>query len=499
MLKSNNLAFSCFMLVCIFFSQSELARGAQVCYPQKEDWNSIIKKKLEKKVSFEFLETPFDKIIEFLRDFANVNVVNCTKDRGSTIPVTLEVADMPLEQALAWICRSAGSEMKIENGALFIIETGKKLQLVEPVSVQLAVALSGGVEAQWKVDILQKLIHPTSFDFSETPLLEGIKCLSTFSRVNLIIDPKIIQDVKNAPITLKVDNASVGDALSWLCLMAEAQWELKDNAVNVFVSEEMIAGRELNSITDNLHQSIAAGNAKIAHESQNNSTLRVKLANGNELEADDAMLQRTPGLADELLEQFIDPAKDGLLTYRVSKELAEKQLDAVKKLIAIVAPNVNVDYDTQLELLLILGDDPSKLRRAASCLRALGIHRNKLATQNRPDLPQDFNRWKTNMFGEDSENAVKGQVLAVKPETGLLMISMGSQQGMKMGCQLKISRKGKYIGMAQVEKVYPDMCSAKVLEKNDSPQVNDDVSRPLSQKQDPQQNEKQNPKKDSEF
>jgi len=54
-------------------------------------------------------------------------------------------------------------------------------------------------------------------------------------------------------------------------------------------------------------------------------------------------------------------------------------------------------------------------------------------------------------------------VLAVRPEVGLVMLSIGSAQGVKPGFQLTISRGDQYIGKVQVDRVYPDMCSAKVI------------------------------------
>jgi hypothetical protein len=55
------------------------------------------------------------------------------------------------------------------------------------------------------------------------------------------------------------------------------------------------------------------------------------------------------------------------------------------------------------------------------------------------------------------------QVLAVRPDIGLVMISAGSQHNVKPGYQFTISRGDQYISKVQVDKVYPDMCSARVL------------------------------------
>ncbi len=71
------------------------------------------------------------------------------------------------------------------------------------------------------------------------------------------------------------------------------------------------------------------------------------------------------------------------------------------------------------------------------------------------------------ILGEDPEATQPfipdAQVLAVKPEMNLVMISVGTAQGVKPGFRFTISRGDKYIGKVQVERVYPDMCSAKIL------------------------------------
>lgn len=55
------------------------------------------------------------------------------------------------------------------------------------------------------------------------------------------------------------------------------------------------------------------------------------------------------------------------------------------------------------------------------------------------------------------------QVLAVRPDVGLVMISAGTQQGVKPGFQFTVSRGDQYVAKVQVDRVYPDMCSAKVI------------------------------------
>ena len=72
------------------------------------------------------------------------------------------------------------------------------------------------------------------------------------------------------------------------------------------------------------------------------------------------------------------------------------------------------------------------------------------------------------LLGEDS-HAIQptisdGRVLGVRPEIKIVMLSLGSQQGVKPGYWFTIKRGDRYITKVQVDKVYPDMCVARFLD-----------------------------------
>jgi RNA polymerase sigma-70 factor, ECF subfamily len=75
-----------------------------------------------------------------------------------------------------------------------------------------------------------------------------------------------------------------------------------------------------------------------------------------------------------------------------------------------------------------------------------------------------------------------GLVLAVRNEVNLLMLSLGAQQGVKPGQLFLIHRQDKLVAQAQVEKVYPDMCSARLLKHYDQGdvQIHDSISTTAS-------------------
>lgn len=58
---------------------------------------------------------------------------------------------------------------------------------------------------------------------------------------------------------------------------------------------------------------------------------------------------------------------------------------------------------------------------------------------------------------------IEAKVLAVKPEVNLVMLSAGSSQGVKPGYHFLVSNGPIYKGTVQVDKVWPDMSSARII------------------------------------
>ena len=58
---------------------------------------------------------------------------------------------------------------------------------------------------------------------------------------------------------------------------------------------------------------------------------------------------------------------------------------------------------------------------------------------------------------------IEGKVLAVRPEVNLVMLSVGQDDGVRRGHRFTIYRREQYIGKVEVEKVFADMASARIL------------------------------------
>ena len=61
------------------------------------------------------------------------------------------------------------------------------------------------------------------------------------------------------------------------------------------------------------------------------------------------------------------------------------------------------------------------------------------------------------------QKAVEAQVLAVRRDVNLVMLSVGKDDGVKKGDKFTIFRDDKYIGKIEIETLFDDMCSGRIL------------------------------------
>jgi len=109
--------------------RSDTAIGKKI---SEEPWKADIRKKLQRKVSFEFVDTPLADAVEFLRHLANVTMIIDPKVLAAQPPqINLRVTDMNLDLALEWILKLAELEYALQDNAIFISKPQTLLPQVE--------------------------------------------------------------------------------------------------------------------------------------------------------------------------------------------------------------------------------------------------------------------------------------------------------------------------------------------------------------------------------
>lgn len=77
--------------------------------------------RLQRKVSFEFVDTPLREALNFLSEIGDVTVVLMPEASGSgDTPVSLRVEAMPLQHALGWVAYLAGLPARVEDEAVAV-------------------------------------------------------------------------------------------------------------------------------------------------------------------------------------------------------------------------------------------------------------------------------------------------------------------------------------------------------------------------------------------
>ncbi len=84
-------------------------------------WERRVREKLDRPVSFDFVETPLQDVISFLSTLTDVTIILDTDAVRDTAPsVTLKVNKMRLERALNWVCKLVGLKYGLRDEAIYI-------------------------------------------------------------------------------------------------------------------------------------------------------------------------------------------------------------------------------------------------------------------------------------------------------------------------------------------------------------------------------------------
>jgi hypothetical protein len=157
---------------------------------------------------------------------------------------------------------------------------------------------------------------------------------------------------------------SMDKALEWLCKLAGAKYELRDQAIFI-TSAEPAKPKPAPATLEVLTLPRKPAEAEPTRACK----VRVKLPDGTEFEAEGVSFDALRSMARESLDRSLDRAKDGVLAFRVTS--GDAALKRLLELLGQVAPSAKLDYHADLQLLIVMGKEPTELRRAESVMHAL--------------------------------------------------------------------------------------------------------------------------------
>ncbi|MGD0089782.1 MAG: STN domain-containing protein [Planctomycetota bacterium] len=97
-------------------------RGGPDGNPPPDAERQKIKEVLQRKVTFEFVETPLQEAINFINGLTKTNTVLDQRIANKDTKITLRVTDMTLELALSWIVKLADLEWEIRDQAIYVFD-----------------------------------------------------------------------------------------------------------------------------------------------------------------------------------------------------------------------------------------------------------------------------------------------------------------------------------------------------------------------------------------
>jgi type II secretory pathway component GspD/PulD (secretin) len=100
----------------------------------EEEWKQQIRRKLQRRVTFEFVDQSLEDAINFLNSLTKVNIIidpRIAANGGNKQPITLRVSEMELELALKWILKLADLDYDLRNQAVFITQKANLTSNVE--------------------------------------------------------------------------------------------------------------------------------------------------------------------------------------------------------------------------------------------------------------------------------------------------------------------------------------------------------------------------------
>lgn len=195
--------------------------GARGATPEGagSDANAEIERALDRKVSFEFNNTPLSEALQFLQTLTRTSVVvdpRMPRAKGRTA-VTLKVSDVPLRDAVERILSPVGLAWAVRNEALYIHEKGApETEVARP-------KLSKVLE--------DRLAKKVTFEFVETPLTEAVRFLGQLSGVTIDLPNAVAHKKGHTPITLKVTNMPLRLAIDWILRLGDCTYEQRGDGL----------------------------------------------------------------------------------------------------------------------------------------------------------------------------------------------------------------------------------------------------------------------------
>ena len=167
--------------------------GHSTGHATEETWEADIRKKLEKTVTFRFVEKPLRDAVAFIREETGANLVfeaKLEKEGLLDSPITLRITEMKAEAALTWILRFVDLQYEMKSEAALICKPHSNCGSHIMQNYYVRDLLSFIPEKDFR-PILEGLIRPESWSTGITSIetRDGVLTILQHDTVQEIIEP----------------------------------------------------------------------------------------------------------------------------------------------------------------------------------------------------------------------------------------------------------------------------------------------------------------------
>jgi len=203
--------------------------------PPRPGMHRMIPSPLEEPISFDFIATPLDDILSFLRGLKKVNIVadQTVVGKGDGRDVTLRLEKVRFRDALAWITRRVNLQYTVLDRAIFVsTEEGlRNCALTPPLVYE---------PAAW-AKLKEQLDQPVGLDVIATPLRDLVPALGKLGKVKVVLDGAALAGREEPVLTLRLDRVPFKNVLAWICRLTRLAYTVRDGTILISTPEKLWA------------------------------------------------------------------------------------------------------------------------------------------------------------------------------------------------------------------------------------------------------------------
>ena len=223
--------------------QQAAAIGADPATVETGDVNRVrIAEALKQATQLEFVETPLNDVVEYLKDLHKVEIQldeKAIKRAGISLdtPVTVTFKGVSLQSALRLLLRQLDLDYAIRDEVLFIT-TAREAAAFDPGQPDFKTPAMAANERR----IAQALKSPTQMEFVETPLKDVVEYIEDLHKIGIQFDSKALKQAgidDSTPITFNRRGVSLRSALSAMLDALGLQFEIRDEVLLITPKKTM--------------------------------------------------------------------------------------------------------------------------------------------------------------------------------------------------------------------------------------------------------------------